>query len=345
MYLDANALLGGWLDLRTGRQELLYGAGRVIADGTPSDGTPSAFMDAVRASIVFDEQRRNVLDLLAVYNKAENELSVGGLEGMSDRQIRSIVPGSRNLDEWGGGAYFQSEEMEEMPFDLYWIYKRETKADFRGMTLPGRRFHTWGALLMPKYTESLSGEFEGAYQAGERDGGESVHGYMAFVALKYVPVVEWRAKPYLKPGLYYLSGDTDRSQGHADSAWNPVWARYPQMSTLGCFSLKDGLGYWTNLIYPHLEAGFKVSRNHKLRMAAGPMYVDRKDGLGGGDGDLYGWLGTFRYDFPILKNILKREDKRGNLFGRLQVELLDPGDYYVSDQIAWFLRWELLATF
>jgi hypothetical protein len=249
------------------------------------------------------------------------------------------------MDEWGGGAYFHSTELEEMPFDLYWIYKRESKADFKGATFEGRRFHTWGALLRPQYTETLSGEFEGAYQAGERDSGESVHGYMAFAALKYAPSVERRAKPYLKPGLYYLSGDTDRSSGHSDSGWNPVWARYPQMSTLGCFCLKDGYGYWTNLIYPHIETGFRISKRNKLCMAVGPMYVDRKDGLGGGDGNFYGWLGTFCYDFPLLKNILKREDKRGNLFGRLQAEVLDPGDYYVSDQVACFLRLELLATF
>ena len=301
--------------------------------------------DAVKASVVFDEERKNVLDLLAVYNKAENELSLGGLEGMSDRQIRSIVPGSKGLDEWGGGAYFSSTEFEEMPFDLYWIYKRESKADFKGATLDGRRFHTLGALLKPQYTETISGEFEGAYQAGERDGGESVHGYMVFAALKYTLDTECKVKPFIKPGFYYLSGDTDRSQGHADSGWNPVWARYPQMSTLGCFSLKDGFGYWTNLIYPHVETGFKISKRNKLRMAAGPMYVDRKDGLGGGDGNFYGWLGIFRYDFPIMKNMLKRKDKRGNLFGRLQAELLDPGDYYESDQVAWFLRLELLAEF
>ena len=96
---------------------------------------------------------------------------------------------------------------------------------------------------------------------------------------------------------------------------------------------------------PDLEFdAVKVSNKHKLRMAVGPMYGDRKDGLGG-EGNLYGWLGTFRYDFPVLKNILKREDKRSNLFGRLQAEVLDPDYYYVSDQVACFLRLELLTTF
>ena len=44
LYLDAVDLFDGWLDLRIGRQDLKYGAGRVFFDGTPSDGTRSGFL-------------------------------------------------------------------------------------------------------------------------------------------------------------------------------------------------------------------------------------------------------------------------------------------------------------
>lgn len=345
LYLDITDLFDGWLDIRAGRQDLVYGKGRVIAEGTPADGSRTIYMDAIKASINFDEEKKNVLDILAIYNQADNELSMGGIEGSKDRQLTLMNSGERNMDEWGGGLYFKSEELDEMPFDLYWIFKREQKADSPDGKVAGRSFHTWGLRLMPKYTETISGEFEGAFQNGEIDGGQNCHGYMGYGAIQYAPAVEWKVKPFIKAGMYYLSGDKRRGPGSGDSGWDPVWSRWRQTSRLYFYDFKDGVGYWTNLIYPHIEGGFNITSMHKLMASAGPMYADKKDGLGGGDGSFYGWLGIFRYDFPIMTNILKREDKRGNLFGRLQAEILDPGDYYASDKVAYLLRWELLATF
>ncbi len=57
---------------------------------------------------------------------------------------------------------------------------------------------------------------------------------------------------------------------------------------------------------------------------------------------MYGWFGKVRYDFPLLSNLV---GKRGNLSGHLTAEALDPGDYYSSDTIAYFLRWEVVARF
>ena len=347
LYFDANDLFDGWLDLRVGRQDLVYGAGRIILDGTPGDGSRTIYMDAIKASINFDAEKKNVLDILAIYNQSDNELSMGGLEGVSDRQLTLMNGGEKNMDEYGGGLYFKSKELDEMPFELYWIFKRETKADYRGTKRAGRSFHTFGLRLMPKYSATISGEFEGAAQSGEIDGGASCHGYMAYGALKYTPDVEWKMRPFFKTGLYYLSGDTDRDRNgaHGDSGWNPVWGRWPQPSELYVLEFKDGIGYWTNLIYPHVETGFNISRKHKFLATAGPMYADRRDNRGGGNGDQYGWLGTACYDFPIMTDVFGRDDKRGNVTGRLQAEVLDPGDYYDSSSVAYFLRWQIMASF
>ena len=81
LYLDLYNLADGWLDLRIGRQDFfgpdgpIYGAGRVICDGTPFDGSRTIFMDAIKATVKFDE--KNSLDLLAIYNSAETEMSWG----------------------------------------------------------------------------------------------------------------------------------------------------------------------------------------------------------------------------------------------------------------------------
>jgi len=353
LYLDLYNLFDDTLDLRIGRQDFYgpggptYGAGRVICDGTPFDGSRTIFMDAIKATVKFDE--KNTLDVLAIYNSPDTELSWGhpyranGSE-YEERPLTSIDPRSTDMAEYGGGLYFRSKELDEVPFELYYFYKRETKARMPdGSKLPGRIVNTWGARVMPKLTETLSAELEGAVQAGEKDGGASTAGYMGYGGLTYTPLVDQTAKPFFTGSLYYLSGDKDRdAKGDNDTAWDPLWSRWPQFSEMYVYSFMYGAGYWSNLLYPSLEAGVGFAPGHKVRASAGPMYVAVEDDLGGGNGDLLGWLGVVRYDFPLFKNIF---GKRGDLSGHVTAEVLDPGDYYTSDKMAYFLRWEVIARF
>lgn len=349
LYLDLYGLFGDRLDLRIGRQDFLgpqgpvYGAGRVLCDGTPADGSRTAFFDAIRATLRFDD--KNSLDILAIYNNDDTELSWGHPNPYPDeRPLTAINPSSTGLDEWGGALYFKSAQFDHAPFELYYIFKRETKARLAsGARLPGRSFHTFGARLTPRLTETLTAELEGAAQTGEKDGGASTSGYMGYASLTYRPPVRGTLKPFFTGACYYLSGDKHRD-GHGDNdrAWNPVWARHPQVSELYSYSGMYGTGYWSNLLYPRLEAGLDIAPRHRLRASVGPMYAAQDDGLGGGDGSLYGWLGVIRYDFPLIKNLF---GQRGDLFGHVTAEILDPGDYYPSDTVAYFLRWELNARF
>ncbi len=122
----------------------------------------------------------------------------------------------------------------------------------------------------------------------------------------------------------------------------PGLVRWPQFSELYAYNTIYGLGYWSNLIYPHVDAGVGLGPGHKVSSSLGPMYTAVEDGTGGGDGNLRGWLGTIRYDFPLVKNLF---GKRGELYGHVTAEVLDPGDYYAKDQWAYFLRWEVNARF
>jgi hypothetical protein len=351
LYLDLYKLFDDRVDLRIGRQDFYgpngptYGAGRVLCDGTPNDGSRSIFMDAVRATIKLDE--KNALDVLAIYNSPENPLAVGRSYpyGYGDRPLT----GGKDETEWGGGLYFKSKEYAEFPFELYYLYKRETKSlttrttgTGKGSVEDGRDTHTVGARVMPKLSETLSAEVEGAVQAGQKDSGPSTSGYMGYAGLTYKPLVDSTAKPYLTGACYYLSGDKDQGADKNDSSWDPLWSRWPQFSELYVYNTVYGIGYWSNLIYPHVDAGVEIGPGHKVSSSVGPMYTAVEDELGGGDGNLRGWLGMIRYDFPLAKKIF---GKRGELYGHVTAEVLDPGDYYTSDQWAYFLRWEINARF
>jgi len=356
LYLDFYNLFDDRVDLRIGRQDFFgpggpsYGAGRVLADGTPFDGSRTVFMDAIKATVKFDE--KNALDLLAIYNSPETELSWGHPEKADgseykERPLTSINPRSKDMAEWGGGLYFKSKEVDDLPFELYYLYKREEKARMPdGSKLQGRIVNTWGARVMPKLTETLSAEFEGAVQAGQKDGGAATAGYLGYGGLTYKPLVDSTAKPFFTGSCYYLSGDKDRGADDNDTAWDPLWSRWPQFSELYVYNFTYGAGYWSNLLYPSLETGVGFSPGHKVRASIGPMYAAVEDDMGvpagSTGGDLYGWLGVVRYDFPILK---AKPGKRGDLSGHVTAEVLDPGDYYESDTVAYFLRWEIIAKF
>jgi hypothetical protein len=48
LYMDVKKLSGGGLDLRIGRQELRYGTGKIIANGTPKSSGRTEYFDAAR---------------------------------------------------------------------------------------------------------------------------------------------------------------------------------------------------------------------------------------------------------------------------------------------------------
>jgi len=354
LYLDLNNLFWDRVNIRIGRQDFLgaqgpiYGAGRVLCDGTPADTSRTVYMDAIKATITLDE--KNTLDLLGIYNSAYNFLSFGHSHDaagntLDRRQLTMlhVPPPTDEMEEYGGGLYFKSREIKEVPFDLYYLFKRETDARLPGGAhVPGRSTHTVGLRVTPKISEALSAEIEGAAQAGEKDNGADCYGYMVYGGLTYSPNLSEKIKPYVTGACYFLSGDKNRGTGDDDNAWNPLWARWPQISELYVYNFMYGAGYWSNLLYPHMQAGVSIGPGHRIGASTGPMFAAVEDDNGGGGGSLYGWLGTLRYDFLLFKGLF---NNRGDVFGHVVGEVLDPGDYYASNDTAYFVRWELSLQF
>lgn len=351
LYLDLRGLLNGRLSLRIGRQDFLdagrpaFGSGRLLMDGTAYDGSRSAYFDAVRATWRVTD--KTDLDALAIYNRGENLLRLGR-PTPSPRAANAIDPrDSAEMDEYGGGLYLRSRALGDgLPFELYYLFKRENSRRLLGARRPGRRTHTIGGRLLPEITETLSAEFEGAVQSGQKDGGASTAGALAFAGLTYRPAAACfgGARPFLKASCHYLSGDRRRGgAGDRDTAWDPLWARWPQDSEMLVYGPLYGLGYWSNLLFPSAGGGLDIAAHHRLNLYAGPMFAPAKDGLGGGDGPYRGLLAVLRYDFPIWKN--RGAGGIGEVFGHVMAEGFRPGGYFESDRTAYFLRWEITARF
>jgi len=112
------------------------------------------------------------------------------------------------------------------------------------------------------------------------------------------------------------------------------------------YNSADGLGYWSNMIYPHLETGFKITDLNKFFVRSGPVLAAEEDSATGGRDR--GWLTVARYDFPLLvppQGATSAFTRRMTVFGHLQAEMFNPADYYASHAMAYFLRWELDMKF
>jgi hypothetical protein len=68
--------------------------------------------------------------------------------------------------------------------------------------------------------------------------------------------------------------------------------------------------------------------------------LQRRDGVGGGDGNFKGLLSQARFEFPILVAD-KKAGERLEISSHISGELFNPGDYYETDKPGWFARWQV----
>lgn len=345
LYLDN--LYGEWkqdrYDLKIGRQGFMKGPGRVLADGTPGDGSRTAYFDG--AVFTLNVSAKSFVDFMGTWNHYRDDTPIGSTsQGVYDlTKIRSGSPYSK-MDEGGLVAYATVREIEALPFETYWIWKKETSFYSGEDRYPGREFHTMGVRLLPVFADWLSGEWESAYQFGGVDSAEGfksrdisagmVYGGLTAKAMAYSWV------PSLRVGVLYMSGDKDSyyktTDGSTDTGWNPVWGRIAYSSDIPVFMYDNAR--WSNLLYPHAEIAATPAMNHVVSLESGPMYAVEKD-LGATD-DYRGLFVRSKYTFPLptVAGI--------SMNGLVSGDILQYGDYFdTKEDAATSIRFELNAKF
>jgi len=346
LYLEVRNLLSERLDVKIGRQDMIYGTGKIILEGTPKDGSRTIYMDA--AKLTWKGMENTTIDVFGVYNQSENDLSINDFDGQPDkRDVTGYDGGFNDNEEAGAGIYLKNKCMAKLPLEAYYIFKDESKwtpkPNADGTPKPdvaGQEIHTVGGRIMPKMEGGLGANLEVAYQTGETDDNIDVEGMMVDAVVNWTMPVMEDMKPTLGVGYYYLSGDdpdtTDEYEG-----WNPLWGRWPQYSELYIYSWDaERAGRWSNLSMPHVDLSCVPFKEGKFTAMAAKLTADENDGPG--PGDERGMLYVARLDFTLAKGVLGEKDK---LFGHLIYEHLDPDDYYNVDENAHFARWELSYAF
>jgi len=326
-YIDLQRLGGMPVSVRVGRQDMIYGRGWIILDGTPLDGSRTIYNDAIKVTLHLDEAKSS-LDLFAMNNKGRQSR----VEPLNDQNARVS-----DYDAKVFGAYLKSKLNAAHEANVYYIYKDADRVG-AAAALPyrnGRVVHTSGGLLQGKVADDWDYYGEAAYQWGkEGNVSRSAWGMNSDVGYTLRGVV---AQPRIHAGYEYLSGDKQHTGTF--EGWDPVLSRWPQWSELYVFrwAAEGGLpGAYTNLQRFNLGASAKPIP--KMCLSADYNYVlanahtfGRATPYASGDSRGQHLCGKLTYTFNKF------------ISGHLWAEYFHPESYYndVTDD-ALFLRWQLM---
>lgn len=331
--------VGDLVDIKIGRQDMAFGNRRVIAEGTPIDGSRTCYFDAVRLTFKFEEKR--TLDAFALYIAREDWMpTLGHRHDPRSANTKSYHEDitAYNQNEYGAGLYYQDRSSAKMGWDLYYIFKGEEGSKSRILETGPFHSHTVGTRLLPQFTETISGEVELAVQAGD----DNLLAAMAYAGLTYAP--KWQYDPTFTIGSLYLSGDRDGQRGHR--AWHSLFNRETALGDL-VGAMYDAMDH-CNLFYPHLAFGFKPANGQIFQLTTGPLFapVSERDPDGGTYGKYRGYYAQAYYIVNIGQYVAKGTILEPMQF-RILGEVMTKGDNYYTDQddIGYYLEAQVTCAF
>jgi len=322
--------------LTVGRQDIIFGNGWLVLEGTPLDDSRTIFFDAARLNYQLDEWDTTV-DLIYIDQASA-----------SDRWLKPFNDRERGLteqDERGAILYVTNNSLENTQWEAYYIWKHDMVPDVRpnANNFPAdwsneSDIHTVGARVAGECQENWKYRAEFAQQMGKKNGNTlCAFGFNSQVSY----LLQDELNNSFRLGYEYLSGD-DPGTG-TDEQFDPLWARYARWSELYVYTyaLEGRIAETTNL--HRVAAGWSCQPHQKLELAVDYhlLFADQntqKGNAGFSDSDSYrGQLATALLKYHYTKHLC------GHLLG----EFFCPGNYYADgkDDLAMFLRYELMLTF
>ena len=298
-----------------GRQDLNFGEGFVIADGTPGDGSRSYYFNALRLDA--DLAKGHRLTAFAHATKATDRF----LPVINARPQALAEQPEKALALYYAGTFGKTK------LDAYAVRKT---TDANEAWPDAARTDTFGARAVASLTKPLSLTAEAALQTGRwpfppPPGGEPSGnaGRSAYGAIIHFDYDLAGTLPLLKSavvGGILLSGDdpaTTRMEG-----WDPIFSRWPKWSEsyIYTFTRESRPSYWSNLSSLYAQLTFDLgarSDGHIMVMPMGAGHA-RPGVFPGGAGRGRGTLVRGRLNYKISKF----------LTGRFIWEHLTPGSFY-----------------
>jgi hypothetical protein len=336
------------LTFKIGRQDLIFGNGWLILDGTPLDGSRTIYFDAVRATYQIESLDTRV-DLIYIDQNADTGRFPQPLNGEGEDQTEQ--------DETGAVLYVRNKRLlSEGAVDGYFIYKHNRanpthsipgNASIRtnnGAPFPSPSdtgdIYGLGARVDTPLTGPWSLRAETLYEWGTRNDADlSAFGFNGRVGFQLGGTL----KSSLHLGYEYLSGDDPDHD--TNQSFDPLWGRWPQWSELMAYQwpLDSRVGEATNLQRLNLGWDAKPHDTTTVTLNYHALWANENSTRSAAqlanitdDGDFRGHLFT-----GWIKTKLNK-----HLSGHLVAEYLLPGDYYARHRRdnSYFVRAEVNLT-
>jgi hypothetical protein len=323
LYFRIDSLAHRPINVIFGRQNIEFGEGFVVSDGTPLDGSRSVYFNAARADLTIAP--KGVLTLVTAYQPRWDGLLPVIYES---NRFKSL----EDQSELAFMAYYNGF-IKKVNTQAYLIRKQAKWYQ----SFPRIDLNCFGARVKAPLDSHFTITGEGAMQFGRRGG----HDQFACGGYAYTEyATHW---PRLFPrsftvGGLYLSGDdptTDKYEG-----WDPIYARQPKWSDSYVYALvkERGVGYWTNYTSLFVKTAVDIVPGLEFSFDYHHLTAPQKS-----TGTFPGGTGTTRGDLFIGKFSFKLEK---NVTGKVLYEGFHPGNYYKAnaDSYGW-MQMEVLMKF
>lgn len=306
------AVPGVPVTLIVGRQDVVFGEGWLVFDGTPLDGPRTAFFDAARVTVGL-EAVKGALDLVYVDQRSD---PTARLPPLLCRRKPLMEQNER-----GAIAHLGTRALDATAVAVYGIYKRDDPvlpAGDRG------EVYTVGGAVDRELGADDSVRLEGAYQFGHRANAVLLAGKDSRLSAwgtngRFTHAFQDALANRAWLGFEVLSGNDGGSV--ANHQFDPLWGRWARYSELFPNEL-DRPGDRANVVRLNVGdelgplAGMQVQVNYHAIFA----YANRKGGTPGySDGG--------RFKGHLFTALVKHSFDRF-WTAKLLLEVFAPGDHY-----------------
>jgi len=294
-----------------GRQNIILGEGFIMFDGSPLDGSRSAYFNGIRG----DYKNKNFIFSLFVVNQPTTDSYLPILNNQEQLLIE-------NKEKAYG--FYGTYKQKNYFIDLYSLNKK--------VEAEGNNINTFGGRFSFNINKKTAVTAEFASQNGDYQ----LEKHRAYGGYSYI---NYYYKKYsIECGLIYLSGEKiDTSKIH--EGWDSPFARWPKWSELYVYTqiieFNGKVAYWSNLksYYFNLKKEFNnivIGKISYFKLYANELTKSSEllSGIGKNRGDLF----TLKLSYSYSKHCKCH----------FQYEKFFPGNFYFNNaENADFLRVEL----
>lgn len=248
-----------------GRQQIHLADNWLVGEGTPLDGTRTAYFDAIRTTWNIEDWR-TTLDVMYIENRRDSSAHLSPINDFSFDMIEQ--------DERGGIVWISHEAVERRFIDTYFIYKKDHnpayKNDGTQLGVEGETY-TVGLRGHGNATDTLTFNAEVAPQFGHKNG-TSLSAYAINAWAQQLVSAE--KKGSVRLGYEFLSGDSQIDR-HFDKLWGRegIWS---DLYTGGIDEFDGRILDSSNLHRPHIKAAVNVLKPLQLTAEYSLLFADQK---------------------------------------------------------------------